>query len=795
MRLRYVCFLVSVLLCALQTAVGQPVATAPTTQQGGVETTFETVLVPVLSAAPCTGQIAIDGQVDEECWQTAGPARAFKLERDASMDPRYPTTLKALYDDHSLYLSFVCGEPDPENVTVSVKQRDGGVWKDDCVEVFIDPAGEGRTYYQFVVNPDNVQEDGRFEFSIGKPTVFYTVSGPVKVFDGTVTADGTWNCQWQSATALGRDYWSAEIAIPFEAIGVTPAAGKLIRVNFTRNRVALGERLRRTSQPEYSVWSDPKCDIHTPGRFGMLLLAPDGQSAAKALKEVAVRSPALGLPGTPGVPPDLAKIDRVRFQVSTDQAGTPLPRCWDGMSASMQPELVERTYAKGYMTHIRMSSGTGRGGGSRDSQPSSDFARTDAAFDMLKEYNVRPVICLRGGPGGIEYSTTMSSSFGRVTGPPKKDEDYEHLYQAQKTFFQHLLSRYGKEFFDSIRFEYMNEPNASDRFFAGTVQDYCRMYDWVAKALKETSPTGKIGGPAVSGDGQDFTRSFLIHCREGNNAATGGQGAPLDFISFHVYGWRSRLCPAGSVQAINTLVGFWKLIHDERMGGREVCVTEWGVEHTGDATGPYYWFRKTQYAPVWMAKFVKNIDDAKAIYADLQPRMDALDLCLIGLTERPPFVGTRSIFIDKWVPKPYYNGYVLLNELGGERLKVAGDGGGRVECLATRRNDGSLAVLVFHFVEYAKESPPDQDVTVELAGLPLEGKKISQMRVDNRTSNSYTAWVAMGSPSEITDEAAEKLTAAAEVKKTDLPVSEGVVRLTMPVNSVAVVLVAPAGDP
>ena len=63
------------------------------------------------------------------------------------------------------------------------------------------------------------------------------------------------------------------------------------------------------------------------------------------------------------------------------------------------------------------------------------------------------------------------------------------------------------------------------------------------------------------------------------------------------------------------------------------------------------------------------------------------------------------------------------------------------------------------------------------------------MRVDEKTSNSYTAWLAMGSPDEITDEAAVKLKAAAAVHKTPLRPEGGLVKLNMPVNSVAIVLV------
>jgi xylan 1,4-beta-xylosidase len=768
---------------------GAAVAEPPAASTAAAPATEE-ITVPVLTARPLGGAVLIDGKADDPAWRAAAPARQFHFEHDASIPAEYSTTLRAAYDPENIYFSFVCDEPDPGALTTAAKGRDQEVWADDCVEVFIDPTGEGRTYKSFVVNAANVQEDGLYQFTTVPATV-YSVSGPLPATDGQFQSE-PWDAEWQSGVSVGDKSWSVEIVIPFEALGISPGAGASVRANFTRNRVALGGRLRRTSKPEYSVWSDPKCDIHTPGRFGVVVLAPAGAGDEPETRTISAES--VGLPGTPGVSPALPPATSVQFSIDPDKS-RPFGRYWDGMNrAPSSREGDDSPFAKGYWRHIRTGDGMGRSVSfDEEGNLQADFSRADGMFDAIKKYNIRTVICLRSTFRGVRYTSGTSASYGRVSGPPADQDGHEKIYLAHKACFQHIKDKYGQEFLDSLRFEYMNEPNASERFFAGTLDDYCRMYDYVAKALKEVSPTARIGGPAVSGDGQDFTRGFLRHCREGDNAATGGKGAPLDFISFHVYGWRSRLCPMGSMQAINTLAEFWHLIHEEGMSGREVYVTEWGIEHTGDATGPYYWFRNTHYSPVWMANFVKQIDDAEQTYADLQPRMDGLTLCSMGggRGRRAPFVGGRSIFEAGGVPKPYFNGYILLNELGNRRLAVSGDGAGRISCLATARDDGSFAVLVYHFVEYDHSADADGQVAVKLTGLPLAGMKVSQERVDWQTANSYTAWVAMGSPQQISDEQAAELTAAAEVHKTPLETDGGSVTLNMPVNSVAVVIVEP----
>jgi len=749
----------------------------------------------VLVARPATEPIKIDGELSEADWQAARPAGEFTLELDSAMVSLYPTTVRALYDRENLYLSMVCDEPNTDRLVALAEERDGVYSSDDRVEMLVGPGEAGKRYYEFILTCGNVQADARCEASAKRETV-YTAAGPVETLRGSHQADPRWDPNWRSATAKDAEQWTAELAIPFRAIGVDPKRQRLARINFARCRVTYEPSRRRrrrlNRKPEYSVWSPPKGDFHTPALFGFLALADATGKTPPVPEEMEAAVP--GLPGMPGVPDDTKPPKQVRFTIHADRPGRPLIRFWDGLNASwMSPGFLARTYAKGYMRQIRCGSGwrrRQRPGRSRPaSRPAWVPARAVDTFDAIRRYNILAIVTLRQRPGGIQYKSTHNARWGRVLGPPKNEEDYRLIYQAYRDYFQQLYDARGKEFFDSLRFEFWNEPDGSERFFAGTVEDYCKWYDWVAKALKDVSPTGKIGGPAVTGGGFDFAKAFLDHCREGENAATGGKGAPLDFITFHTYGWRWQLAPMASYDTIYTVVRFWHIIHDAGFAGTETHVTEWGIEPTGDASGPYFWFRKTHYAPVWMAKLVKDLDDARETYAHLQPRLDGLSLCMAGMRTRPPFAGRRTLFVDKWVPKPYYNGYVILNELGSERLQASGPDAGRVGCLPTRRADGSLAVLVFHFKEYAKTSPPDEDITVELARLPLEGRKISQMRVDHETSNSYAAWVELGSPDEITEQMAEELKAAAQVRKTPLEPQAGLIRLNMPVNSVAVVLV------
>ena len=70
------------------------------------------------------------------------------------------------------------------------------------------------------------------------------------------------------------------------------------------------------------------------------------------------------------------------------------------------------------------------------------------------------------------------------------------------------------------------EKNVSPRCWGGTVEEFFKFYETVAKHLKGKFPNLKIGGPAICGR-FEWGERFLKHCRDTN--------APLDFFSWHIY--------------------------------------------------------------------------------------------------------------------------------------------------------------------------------------------------------------------------------------------------------------------
>jgi hypothetical protein len=167
--------------------------------------------------------------------------------------------VRLAYDASNLYVAAQLPLPQGAKPRASVTQRDGAVWEDDAFELFLAPGGANAPYYQFIVNAAGVQWDSR-----GK--------------------DATWNAAWTAKTAGGQGSWTAEIAIPLAALGVTALADKTTwGANFAWDC--------QTPSPAISTWAPVQQGLHDPAHFGSLTF----RAQAAPVAVTAVRRSAGGL--------------------------------------------------------------------------------------------------------------------------------------------------------------------------------------------------------------------------------------------------------------------------------------------------------------------------------------------------------------------------------------------------------------------------------------------------------------------------------------------------------------------
>ena len=107
--------------------------------------------------------------------------------------------------------------------------------------------------------------------------------------------------------------------------------------------------------------------------------------------------------------------------------------------------------------------------------------------------------------------------------PPK---DFAKWAQVCVNIVRHYNQGWANGFHHNIRYwEIWNEPWVQPQCWTGTLEDYYRLYEVTAKAIKASDPALMVGGPTEC-RGIPATE-FLEHCRRTD--------APLDFYSWHMY--------------------------------------------------------------------------------------------------------------------------------------------------------------------------------------------------------------------------------------------------------------------
>jgi hypothetical protein len=183
----------------------------------------------------------IDGKLDDACWQAIEPIPFRRLDGDTTK-PAYPIWAKVAASREMLLVAFYCHEPQMNNLVSRQRPRDGDVWSDDSVEVFLkagpEPTGQ---YHQITVNADGSLYDA-------------------------FARDSGWQAAVQAAVLKGKDFWTVEIAVPFAQMKLPEDRAALAgpwRLNLTRMRPARGSAF--TEEAALAPTESPSS--HVPAKF------------------------------------------------------------------------------------------------------------------------------------------------------------------------------------------------------------------------------------------------------------------------------------------------------------------------------------------------------------------------------------------------------------------------------------------------------------------------------------------------------------------------------------------------
>ena len=343
----------------------------------------------------------------------------------------------------------------------------------------------------------------------------------------------------------------------------------------------------------------------------------------------------------------------------------------------------------------------------------------------------------------------------------------------------HLRDRYGAQTAGWL-WEVWNEPDIP--YWHGTPEEYDRLYDLSAAAIRKALPEAKIGGPeatGVSDHSEPFLRQFLEHCAHGKNAATGATGAPLDFISYHPKG-HPKFVDGHVVMSVGTQLraverGMKVIASYPEWKHTPIILGESDPEGCAACQGSQNGYRNGPLYGVSVAEATMRTCELARQYG---LTVQGAVTWAFEFEDQPAFAGFRELATNG-IDKPVLNVFRMFGMLGGgpkadlsRAVWLKADSSGALPLAqitansvtdapdinaAATRNGSEVDILVWNY--------HDADVAAEPARIELDHRWVAaairwpspEFSMDATHSNAYRVWQQMGSPAQPTEEQKRKL--------------------------------------
>jgi xylan 1,4-beta-xylosidase len=460
-------------------------------------------------------------------------------------------------------------------------------------------------------------------------------------------------------------------------------------------------------------------------------------------------------------------------------------------------ELATLSSAPVYIrTHFMLATGDGTAGfkfGSTNAYTEDasgkaiyDWTITDRIFDTYLKAGAKPFVeigfmpkALSSKPDPYKPDWSPGSNFNQYylgwAYPPK---DYSKWGALVYQWVRHAVEKYGAGEVASWYWEVWNEPDIA--YWHGTPEEFNKLYDYAAEAVKKALPTAKIGGPASTGPANPkaaaFLRQFLEHCVSKN--------IPLDFITYHAKGRPSvvdghvRMGISKNLEDVDK--GFQIVREFPKFQNLPIVLSESDPEGCAACSARVYpqnAYRNGTLYPAYTAVMMKSIfelaDRAKTNIAGMLT-------WAFEFEDQPYFDGFRTLATNG-IDKPVLNLFRMDGMMRGERIKVESTGGVAVQKMIAEgvrstadvdalavRSDREMSVLVWNYHD-DDVGGPDANVRIDVTGIPNGRVLLREYRIDQTHSNAWTVWKKMGSPQHPSAEQYTALEAAGQLEQFGSP--------------------------
>ena len=167
-------------------------------------------------------------------------------------EPNQATSVKLAYTKEALYLSFLCHEEQMDRLVSNCKQRDGAVYADDAIELFVKPNPNAPDYYQIASNSLAVLADLHWH----------------QVDVVKRQKQGDWDPPIGVVSKRLQKGWRVALEIPFKVFGLetAPNDGAFWYMN-------IGREQQPTPGVELSSWAPVQTSFHEVIRWGKMFFS------------------------------------------------------------------------------------------------------------------------------------------------------------------------------------------------------------------------------------------------------------------------------------------------------------------------------------------------------------------------------------------------------------------------------------------------------------------------------------------------------------------------------------------
>ena len=391
----------------------------------------------------------------------------------------------------------------------------------------------------------------------------------------------------------------------------------------------------------------------------------------------------------------------------------------------------------------------------KNGNPEYNFQYVDVLYDFILSIGMKPFVELGFMPEALASGKqTIFWWRGNVT-PPK---DYNKWAELIRTLTLHFTRRYGANEVKTWYFEVWNEPNLNvNGFWAGTQEEYFKLYKYSAEAIKSVNKEYRVGGPATAGAA--WEPEMIDFCMKNS--------VPLDFISTHAYGvkqgYLDEFGNSGTILDKNPMslsgdvLQSRKEITGSPMPNLELHYTEWSSSYT-----PADPIHDSYHEAAYILQKIKQVGNAPNsmsywvftdIFEESGPRFT-------------PFHGGFGLLNYQAINKPAFYSYKFMNQLGTIELKNTDS-----SSWACKDEKGNLQILFWDFtnthpgdsvnnqVYYTRDLPAASKgkVKLNISDIPQGTYEVEVYNVGYRINDPLTTYGDMGKPHQLTNEQVQKI--------------------------------------